>query len=341
MRFDTIKQIGSNTRSSMKEHSTMIPWILSGMILLCPSLTADQLTVPSNLPWLTGPLIAPSGGVVQKGHYSVQPFFTFNANTGLYNSHWRPVSNPNFYSVSMQLELTVGLTQWMDFQINPLVVYNTTQEQSSTRFADLPLGFDLQLLSAEKYKWFPGIKLELIETFPTGKYQKSNLKKRTDISGMGSFFTSAYLVFYKIHHLIGRHYLSTTMSFGYDVYAPVHVKGKNFYGGGKKTRGKVYPGNTSSAFLSFEYSFNKNWVFSLDNVYIHANKTRFSGNRGLVSPGVPAVVAWPSTEQLSFAPAIEYNFNENCGLIAGTWFSAAGRNSWEFRSGLLSFGYYY
>ena len=79
--------------------------------------------------------------------------------------------------------------------------------------------------------------------------------------------------------------------------------------------------------------------FRLDNVYIHANKNRFSGKAGFAPSGEPAVIKWPSTEQLSFAPAIEYNFNENCGLIAGSWFSAAGRNSWEFRSGILSFIY--
>ena len=226
------------------------------------SLTADETAAPSNLPWLTGPLIAPTGTVVQKGQYSVQPYLTFNANTALYSSHWRPVSQPNFYSVSLLVEFTVGLTQWMDFQINPLVVYNSTEGQSSTRFGDLPIGFDFELLNPDKYQWFPGIKLELLETFPTGKYQKSNPKKLdTDISGVGSFYTSAYLSFYKIYHLGPRHYLSSTIGFGYNVYAPVHVKGENFYGGGKKTRGKVYPGNISDIYLSFEYTFNEHWVF--------------------------------------------------------------------------------
>jgi hypothetical protein len=318
--------------------------ILSGMLAIAPicSLTADEAINPSNLPWLTGPLIAPTGTVVPVGHYSIQPYFTFNVNTGTYSPHWNAISSPNFYNVSLQVQVLIGITKWMDFQAFPLALYNNTQGQSSTRFGDLPLGFDFQLISANKYKWFPGIKLQLLETFPTGKYQKLNPKKLdTDVSGLGSFYTSADLVFYKVYHLSGVHYLSMTMSLGYTVFAPVHVKGLNVYEGGFKTRGKVYPGNSFNAILSFEYTFNEHWVLAIDNVYVHNNKNRFSGNPGFVAPGVPAVVGWPSTEQLSFAPAIEYNFSNRWGIIAGSWFSAAGRNSLEFRSGIFSFIYSY
>ncbi len=115
------------------------------------------------------------------------------------------------------------------------------------------------------------------------------------------------------------------------------MKGFNIYGGGYKTRGKVYPGNAFSAILSFEFTFNEHWVFALDNVYTHANKIRFSGNPGFLVPDlVPSTVGGPSTEQLSFAPAIEYNFSSHLGMIAGSWFSAMGRNSLEFRSGIIS-----
>jgi hypothetical protein len=296
----------------------------------------------TDLPWLTGPLIAPPEVVVPVGHYSIQPFLSFNVNTARYNADWNPSSIPNFYTLSLQVQTLIGLTKWMDFQINPLVLFNATQGQSSTRFADLPLGFDFQLINVDKYRWFPGIKLQLIETFPTGQYQKLNPKKlNTGISGFGSFYTSADLIFYKVYHLSGLHYLSATLSLGYTVFAPVHIKGFSVYKGSFNTRGKVYPGNSYTGILSFEYTFDEHWVFALDNVYTHSNKTHFSGKRGWSSPGVLAIVGSPSSEQLSFAPALEYNFSANLGLIAGAWFSAAGRNSFEFYSGIFSFIYSY
>ena len=324
-----------------------ILWILSGLFSIAPgpSLIADVgLTssppIDSSLPWLVGPLIAPTGVVVPKGHYTIQPFFYILVNTGMYSPNWRPQSTPNFYNASLQFQGIFGMTPWMDFQMNPIVLYNNTQGQSSTCFGDLPLGFDFQLLSDKKCKWFPGIKLGLIETFPTGKYQKLSPKKLdTDEGGLGSFSTQIDLVFYKVYHLSGLHFLSMTMALQYTLYAPVHVKGFNSYGGGFKTRGTVYPGTNVTAILSFEYTFNKNWVFSIDNVYLHSNKTRFSGNPGFTDSGSQAIVGNPSLEQLSFAPAIEYSFNANWGIIAGSWFSAAGRNALVFQSGIISFMY--
>ena len=33
---------------------------------------------------------------------------------------------------------------------------------------------------------------------------------------------------------------------------------------------------------------------------------------------------------LTIAPAVEYNFNQHVGLIAGPWFSLRGKNTTEF-----------
>ncbi len=181
---------------------------------------AHESDEPADLPWLTGPLIAPPGTVTPQGQYSIQPFVSFIANTGFYNTHWRPVSAPNFYNVTLDVQVLVGITPWMDFQTTPQALYNNTQGHSSTRFGDLPLGFDFQLFSSEQSRWFPGIKLQLIETFPTGHYQKLNPHKlRTDASSLGSFYTSFDLIFYKIYSLWDRHYLSMTADFSYTIFS--------------------------------------------------------------------------------------------------------------------------
>jgi hypothetical protein len=326
----------------------LIPILLLFSLAGCPSsLQAGEGTaeVPAGslTPWLTGPLIALSGEVVQGGHYDIQPFFHFNTVTGIYDRHWHNASSPNFFNFTLNVQIIVGMTKWMDFQISPQGLYNSTQGQSSTLFGDFPFTLDFQLLATDKFKWFPGIKLELTETFPTGKYQKLKARKLdTDLSGLGSFATSANLVFYKVYHLARVHYLSMTASFGYTYYAPVHVRGFNAYGGGSGCAGKVYPGNSYSGIVSFEFTLNKNWVLAIDHVYTHSDKERFRGTPGIGSSlSVPGAVSPHSSENLSFAPAIEYNFNEHWGIIAGTWVSAIGRNSFVFRNAIFSFEYQY
>lgn len=315
----------------------------SFIVLLCLPWTAHakgELTEPHPqeeriTPWFTGPLIAPTASVIPAGHFVIQPFFAFNTSTGIYNSHWQNRSAPNFFSYSTSLELIVGLTEWMDFEIQPAVLYNYTKHESAWAFGDFPFNLSFQLLPVGRFEYFPGIELQIVETFPTGKYQKSNPKKlTTDLGGAGSFATTANLNFYKIYSLQGVHFLSMTASFGVTYHAPVHVRGINFYGGAPGCAGKVYPGNSYNALLSFEYSLTRNWALALDNLYTHFNKDRFRGT-------APAKVGKPSSELLSFAPAVEYNFNEQWGIIAGVWLSAIGRNTAVFRIAIISFEYQY
>ncbi len=302
----------------------------------------DEPAKAELVPWFTGPLIAPTGIVIPIGNYLIEPLLTLGAITGTYNSHWKPVSKPNLFNTILQIETTIGLTQFMDIEIIPEILYNSSRGQSTTLFGDLPLTLDFQLVGYDKSKWFPAIKLAITETFPTGKYQKLNAhKNNTDSSGLGSFSTAPSIVFYKIYQVAKEHFLSVTASFQYTYYAPVHVKGLSVYNGNNQTRGKIYPGNLSTAIVSFEYSLTQNWVLSLDNVYNHENKDRFKGNRGNEKKHKFRNVGRPSSEQLSFAPAIEYNFNDHLGLIAGVWFTAVGRNAQKFRDGIVGLYYYF
>lgn len=111
--------------------------------------------------------------------------------------------------------------------------------------------------------------------------------------------------------------------------APVNVKGINAYGGDPTTSGKVRPGNLWQGIVSFEYSLTQNWVLALDMLYSHMSRSQFTGTT--VEP-----TGEPSWEQFSLAPAVEYCFSENFAINAGAWFTAAGRNSDQFASAVMS-----
>ena len=298
---------------------------------------------PPPTPWLTGPLIAPVGAVVPYGDFEIESYVYCTTNTGTYNKNWNTISAPhNFFSLNPQFLCFFGLTPWMDINIVPQFFYNRTAGQSSVNFGDLQVALDFQLLDPAATPYFPGIKFIVRETFPTGPFQHLNPNKLlTDQSGAGTFATTLDLVLYTVYHLGGHHFLSTTYSAAYTITSPAHVHGFNTYGGGFGTNGRALPGNSFQGIISFELTLNQNWVLALDNVYTHTDETQFYGAAGTTAAGLPATVGAPSSEQISFAPAIEYNFSSHFGIEAGCWFTAWGRNSTEFRSGVINFAYTY
>jgi len=291
-------------------------------------------------PWFTGPLIAPSGDTVPAGHWNIQPYLYYFVFPAKYNSHWKVKSIPNFYSTVLQVQAKVGLLKWLDFQFQPQIVYNRTQGADYCNIDDLPIGINIQILKAKIKSWKPSTKLSFRVNIPLGKYQHLKpSRKGTDAIGVGSWFPGVLLTFSKLFHLSKLHYLETRLSFNYQIGTPVHVKGLNSYGGAPNTHGVVYPGNFFSVDGAIEYSITQNWAFACDLIYAHDNKTRFSGKVGSIH-GQPASNTLPSDENWSLAPAIEYNWSKRVGLIAGSWFSFAGRNSLQFYSAIISVNIY-
>ena len=120
----------------------------------------------------------------------------------------------------------------------------------------------------------------------------------------------------------------------YRIGTATFVKGYNAYGGGSKTRGKEYPGNSLFVGASIQYNLTQRWVFACDALYEHYNKDRFSGR-------TVKRMTNPSSERFSIAPALEYNWSSNIGMIAGVWVSMAGRNTAQFVSGVLKVNTYF
>jgi hypothetical protein len=287
--------------------------------------------LPPESPWFTGTLIVPQPTVIAYGSFLLENYLYFTTNTGSYNNHWSSTSSAhNFFSFNPQFFYYFGLTPWCDINIVPQFFYNSTNGQSSCHFGDLTIGLGFQILQPDYTPYFPGIKLAIREVFPTGKYQNLNANKlNTDVSGAGTFATQFNLILYQVYHLWKNHWLSFTASGQYQLNSATNIQGTSVYG---KGAGTALPGNSFQGIVSFEFSLTQNWVLAIDNVYTHTDATQvYNGTVG----------GLPSSEQFSFAPAIEYNFNSSFGLIAGCWFSAFGRNSAEFRSGVVNIEYTY
>ncbi len=310
---------------------------------------------PPEGPWFTGPLLTPSASTVPQGHVNIEPYVFVNRKTGNYEADWGSNSEGKSTSVTLQVPIQVGLTSFMDFQTFPYGTYNNVQGHTGIRFGDLPVQVNFQIYREQPDSAIPHIKISLTEDFPTGKFDHLNPNKLgADASGMGSYITTVGLTIGKLFHFGGSHYLRFRTNFSYSVPSAVHVEGFNVYGGGFGTNGKAYPGKEFSTLIGLEYTPILRLAFALDIFGVTTEKVRFSGNAGKVPnptterptdidlpPFIDASVGAHSSEQVSLAPAVEYNFTETIGLIGGVWFSIAGRNSARFINGVVALNMYF
>ena len=289
--------------------------------------------------YFTGPLLAPSSLTNPKGVVSWQPYLYVINSYGKFDNSWKRHNTPDTWVVSPRLDLTYGLSSFMDFECTPGFTYSMKQGASSVRINDTPIFLSFQALRGKKGTWIPDLRISLKHIFPTGQYEKLNPKKNgTDGTGKGSYQTGLNFNFQKVFTLSNEHYFRLRWSIQWlFLFSHPHIKGLSTYRGSPNTKGKAYPGQDFTIYLSGEYTISKRWGFAFDTEYSLHLKERFSGDRGGTTVlGEKAHVGHPIRQQISFAPALEYHFNETVGVIGGVWFSLAGQNTPQFLSGVLS-----
>ena len=313
----------------------------------------EALAQPIALPWLTGPLLAPSATTVPLGSFNVEPYVYLTGYPGVYNSDWKVEKIPFFWNYALQVPIQFGIAPFMSLTFIPNGYYSQVEHQSSFALGDTEVVLNIQIWNESTY--VPAIKLAFVETFPTGKYDHLNPKKlQTDAGGAGSYVTTIGLVFGKLIHVYGIHYITARLTGGYDIPTPVNVRGFNTFGGDKGTKGTYYPPQGVICDLGLEYSLSQRWALALDVLFTYYARSKFKGITGAGtqssgSPisgnditgrgGTPTMVSGAAV-QWSLAPAIEYNWSQNWGLIAGCWFTVAGRNTSVFQSGVIAINYF-
>jgi hypothetical protein len=103
----------------------------------------------------------------------------------------------------------------------------------------------------------------------------------------------------------------------------VDVQGVSVYDTGEGFQGRAKPGSSFLADLSFEYSLSRSFVAAFDVAYRHTADTRLtgSGNRA------PLELDLGSSDAIALAPAIEYSWTPNLGVLVGVRVITSGRNT--------------
>lgn len=290
--------------------------------------------------YFTGPLLTPSADNLEPNQMNLQPYIYVIDNYAKYDSSWHHLTTNTDLSINSELYVQLGLLKFLDVTFDFFASYNKLDDIDSFEYGDTTVTFGLQILKDEKGTFKPSIRLCLEETFPTGKYKKLNPNKNgIDSSGSGSYETGINLVFSKIVYFIKNHPINLRLSFNQSIPTKVKVEEFNTYGGGFNTSGKVRPPFSFVLASAFEFSFTKHFIYAMDFVYQRSSSTKFHGENGTDQYGNIASNTSGSSVLFSMAPALEYGFTENLGILAGAWFSVFGKNSKDFKGGVASVTY--
>ncbi len=289
-----------------------------------------------NGPWFTGTLLSPSPNVVAPGHFYIEPYLYVNKTFGSYDDNWKSVSEETKWTTTVQLPATIGLVEGIDFSASAELIHTKFKGLHATEFGDMSAGIDFQIYKSSAGSPLPSIKLSVSENIPFGKFQNLDpTKLGIDGVGAGNWNTTVGVTFGDTYHLDERHYLNARLAFDYTIPFKTHVNGLNVYGGAPSTDGTAKVGGVYTLSFGAEYLFSKHLALAFDAIYSYANAVSFHGTTPALSP-VGSGVA----EQLSIAPAIEYNWNSAFGLIAGVHWTLAGRNTSQFTTYIVALSIY-
>ena len=319
-------------------------------------------------PWYTGPLIAESAKVTSLGKrdFWFKTFFT--RNSGVFEDSWEFENTAPNKNILFKPTLKYGLADRIEVKYIAPYQIKKNQGASDSDIGDVGCALNYQLFEQTSGGAWPYILLSLQETFPTGRYD--NLLPSlsgTDSTGMGSYQTVVGLNLERsslVSFLTEQYYVSTRINVVYTHPTVVKIKGLSTYGGSTQTQGRIQPGDSLVLDLSTELSLTQHWVAVMEGSFLLQNASRFYGKSQLIKNNIsgestispnnaqpqgfnyffptsqnitPNTIGNGMVNELTLAPAIEYNFAEHMGVIAGAWFILAGKNTPSFLSTSVSF----
>lgn len=281
-------------------------------------------------PWYAGTLFSYSGNSIEAKKMNIQPYLSYN----------REYSNPIANSLSPLLFYQVGITDNFNVEAIAQCFYKENNQSSTFKFGDTLLGVGYQLLREKEFTIKPSIRLFVQEVFPTGKYKNLNPQKLgIDSTGAGVYQTSFGLALSKIVYWSINHPINFRINLFYSINTNAHVSNFNAYGGGYGSFGKVNVGNNIYSIFALEYSFNQRWVYAMDLIYSFNFKSTFKGKLGVDSFGRLSNYDNPFISQLYVAPALEYNFSQNLGLVAGVYLPLSVKHTHKVISAIITVNY--
>lgn len=279
--------------------------------------------------WWTGPMLAPSAATLPRGHFLVEPYLYDVIVQGRYDQNGARQSAPSENGFGSLTYMLYGLTNGFTVGLIPTGGYNQVSDGPSSSgigMGDLTIQGQYRLTQFHEGSRIPAMSFALQETLPTGKYDQLG-EHLSDGMGSGAYSTTlavySQTYFWLPNHRILRMRLDVSQGFPNEV----KLRDASVYGTSAGFRGNAKPGNSLFADLSSEYSVTRRWVLALDTAYRRNGNTRVSGNNILTSTPTPVAFNTGPSDSFALAPAVEYSWKHNIGILLGTRLIVAGHNT--------------
>jgi hypothetical protein len=270
--------------------------------------------------WWTGPMLAPSAATLPRGHFLIEPY--------LYDV--TAARSNGFGTLSYVL---YGLADRLTAGLMPTAGFNVVRggpSSSGAGVGDVSLIGQYRLTQFQAGGWMPTTSVAVLESLPSGRYDRLG-DRPSDGLGSGAYTTTLALYAQTYLWLPNDRILRLRLDLSGGFSNDVKVEDVSVYGTAAGFRGHARPGNFFAVDPSWEYSLTRSWVLALDVPYRHGESTRVSGfdvaeAGGGQNPSRVWLSSGPS-DALGFAPAIEYSWKPNLGVLAGVRVIAGGRNT--------------
>ena len=312
----------------MKVPSGLAIFALWGSAEAADAQVAVLQDIPNAAPnqWFTGSLEAPSPALPKAGMLAMEPYLVLQFNTGAYadNGH-RSSTSDNSSTAETLLVVKYGITDRLTIEALPSLsrTWNNQSHSSGAGLGDLPIELEYRLAEGNYHNGAPSVTADLGITLPTGEYNK--LPHSLNGVGQGAYLLKEGVVLQSLFDTPGNHPVRIRV-YG-AIYEPLShpsVNDVSVYGTNLGFAGLVHPGPSGEVGIGAGWALDRNWVFALDLVQSFAHGFRLQGSY----PDTASLVTHgPNRSGTALAPAIEYNWSGNAGLIAGVEFTAAGRNT--------------
>jgi hypothetical protein len=278
--------------------------------------------------WWTGPMLAPNASTLPQGHFLIEPYLYDVITSGEYDAQGKRVSVPHENGFGNLTYINYGLANKFTVGVIPTFGYNVVSEglnSSGVGVGDLTAQAQYRLRQFNEQSWLPTVSFALQETFPTGKYEELG-DRTSDGLGAGAYTTTLALYSQTYFWMPNGRILRTRFNVTQAFSRHVDVKDASVYGTNYGFRGQADPGAALFVDAAWEYSVTRSWVLALDATYRHQYNTPVNGYY-VSDPNQPVGLNSGSSQAFGLAPAIEYNWKRNLGVLLGARFIPAGKNT--------------
>ena len=274
---------------------------LAMLVLMSPAMAEPAYRQSLDDAWWTGPLLANSAATLGQEHVLVESY--------LYDeikSHSDGAASLSYFLYGVTDRFTVGLI--------PVAGYNRVDNApSGAGLGDTTVQFQYGLFAFDSERGIPAISVTLQETLPTGRYDRLGTTLANGLGG-GAFTTNLAILSQHYFWLPNGRLLRARLNVGHAFSTSADVQDASVYGTATGFHGQAQPGNALSANLSLEYSVTRRAVLALMMIVTFNDLSGSSFNSG-------------SSDAFALAPALEYSWTPNIGVLVGARVIFKGHNT--------------